>query len=265
MEDHFYFKLILAFAVGSTMVTLATVAAERLGSKIGGLIGGIPTAVAISLFFIGYTETPQVASEATCTIPLTMGLNGLFLIVYVGLARWGAWMAMVGALLFWFALATLIILLNFSNFLFSLLFFILSLVGSYHILENWFHLPSTEKIHIRYPPLQILSRALFSGTMVSSAVYLSKAGGPIWGGIMAPFPTVYISTLILMAKSKGVEFSRRMTKPLLVSGMINVLVYSTAVRYFYLLFDLAPGTMLALGISAMSTYGIYWFMKNKMR
>ena len=264
MEDLFLFKLILAFAVGSTMVTLATVAAERLGSKMGGLIGGIPSAVAISLFFIGYTETPRLASEATSMVPLTMGLNGLFLVVYVGLAGWGAWVAMAGAFFFWFALVSLVILLSFSNFFFSLLFFILSFFGSYWILERRYHLPSTEKILIRYTPLQILSRALFSGGIISSAVYLSRVGGPVWGGIMAPFPTVYISTLILMAKSKGVEFSRRMTKPLLVSGMINVVAYSIAVRYFYLLFGLALGTVLALGISAMSTYGVYWFMKNKM-
>ena len=264
MEDLFYFKLFLAFIVGSTMVTLATVAAERLGSRIGGLIGGIPSAVAISLFFIGYTETPQLASEATSTIPLTMGLNGLFLVVYVGLARRGAWIAMAGALFFWFALAFLVLFLHFSNFLFSLLFFILSLVGSYLILEKGYHLPSTEKILVRYTPLQILSRALFSGSIISSAVYLSRVGGPIWGGLMAPFPTIYISTLILMAKSKGVEFSRRIAKPLLVSAMINVVAYSTAVRYFYLPLGLALGTVLALGIAALSTYGIYWFMKNKM-
>lgn len=264
MEDLFYFKLFLAFIVGSTMVTLATVAAERLGSRIGGLIGGIPSAVAISLFFIGYTQTPQLASEATSTIPFTMGINGLFLVVYVGLARWGAWIAMVGALLFWVALAFLVIFLNFSDFLFSLLFFVLSLVGSYLILEKRYHLPSTEKILMRYTPFQILSRAFFSGSIISGAVYLSRVGGPVWGGIMAPFPTIYISTLVIMAKSKGVEFSRRITKPLLVSAMVNVVVYSTAVRYFYLLFGLALGTVLALGIAAVSTYGIYWFMRNKM-
>lgn len=264
MEDLFYFKLILAFVVGSTMVTLATVAAERLGSKIGGLIGGIPSAVAISLFFIGYTETPRLATEATSTIPLTMALNGLFLVVYVGLARWGAGIAMAGALFFWFGLASLAILLNFNSFLLSLLFFLLSLIGSYLILEKCYHLPSTGKNPVRYTPMQILFRALFSGFMISGAVYSSRVGGPVWGGIMAPFPTIYISTLIIMANSRGVEFSRRMAKPLLVSAMINVLTYSTAVRYFYLPFGLAAGTVLALAVSAMSTYGIYWFLKNKM-
>jgi hypothetical protein len=59
-----------------------------------------------------------------------------------------------------------------------------------------------------------------------------------------------------MAKSKGVEFSRGIAKSPLVSGMINVVVYASAVRFFYPLFNLALGTLL---------YGTYWFMKNKMR
>ena len=69
------------------MVTLATVAAERLGSKMGGFIGGLPMMVAITLFFIGYVQTPQAASEATGPIPLIMGFNGIFLVVYVALAK----------------------------------------------------------------------------------------------------------------------------------------------------------------------------------
>jgi uncharacterized membrane protein (GlpM family) len=264
VEHLFYFKLILAFTVGSILVTLATVAAERLGSKAGGLIGGIPSAVAISLFFIGYTGSPQLAFEATSTIPLTMGLNGLFLVVYVAMARRGFAAAMSGALFLWFALASLVILLDLSSFPFSLVIFVLSLTGSYLMLEKRYHLPSTGKNPVRYTPTQILFRALFSGFMISSAVYAGKAGGPIWGGLMAPFPTIYISTLSIMANSRGVEFSRRMSKPLLVSSMINVVAYSTAVRYFYPPFGLALGTALALAVSAVSTFGIYWFLKNKM-
>jgi len=265
MMDPFYLKLLLAFGVGGLMVTLATVAAERLGSKMGGLIGGLPTMVATSLFFIGYAQSPQIASEATGTIPLIMGFNGFFLVVYVILAKWGAWVGMIAALLLWFVFAWAVFSLEIDSFALSMGIFILCLLGTYHLLEIRFRLPSTGKLNIRYTPFQIISRALFSGAVVSAAVYLSKVGGPIWGGIIAPFPTVYISTLIIMAKSKGVEFSRMITKPLRVSGMINVVVYAAAVRYFYPLLGLALGTLLSLAITAASAYGTYWFMKNRMR
>jgi uncharacterized membrane protein (GlpM family) len=264
MVDPFYLKLLLAFGVGGLMVTLATVAAERLGSKMGGLVGGLPTMVGTSLFFIGYAQTPQIASEATSAIPLIMGFNGLFLVIYVVLAKWGAWVGMMGALLLWFVFAYAAFFLRIDSFALSLLVFIFSLAGTYHLLEKRFRFPSTGRLNIRYTPFQIISRALFSGSVVSAAVYLSKVGGPIWGGIIAPFPTVYLSTLIIMAKSKGVEFSRMITKSLLVSGMVNVVVYATAVRFFYPLFSLAAGTLLSLATVALSAYGTYWFMKTKM-
>jgi hypothetical protein len=169
------------------MVTLATVAAERLGSKMGGLVGGLPTMVATSLFFIGYAQTPQTASEATSTIPLIMGFNGIFLVIYVILARKGAWVGMSGALVLWLVLAWAVLFLRIDSFPTSLLIFILSLIGAYHLLENRFRLPSTGRLSIRYTPFQIISRALFSGSVVSAAVYLSKVGGPIWRGVVAPF------------------------------------------------------------------------------
>ena len=264
MVDLFYLQLLLAFGVGSVVVTFATVAAEKFGSKTGGLIGGLPTMVAITLFFIGLVQTPRVASEATNVIPLIMGFDGFFLVVYAALAKWGAFIGLTGALLTWGVLSSLVVLFDVQSFGFSLLVYILFLIGSYTLLEKKLNFRSRGKLSVQYTPLQIASRALFSGTIVSLGVYLSKIGGPIWGGIIAPFPTVYLSTLILMVKSNGVEYSRMITKSLLISGMINVVAYTVAVRYFYLLFSLALGTILGLGVSALSAYGTYIFMKEKM-
>ena len=262
MEGLFYLKLLLAFAVGSVMVTLATVAAEKLGSKMGGLIGGLPTMVAITLFFIGYIQSPQTASEATGPIPLIMGFNGIFLVVYVALARWGAWVGMTAALFMWVVLASLIIALDLANFTLALVIFAFLLIGSYQMLDKKWHLRSAGRVNIRYTPGQILARAFFSGAIASSAVYLSKVGGPIWGGVMAPFPTVYISTLIILARSWGVSYSLAITKSLLVSGLVNVVVYSCAVRFGYPVLGLARGTLVALAFAGMSAFGTYTFMKR---
>lgn len=136
MPVYFYLKLLLAFGVGSLMVTLATVAAEKLGSKIGGLVGGLPTMVAITLFFIGLVQTPRIASEATNVIPLVMGIDGFFLVVYAGLAKWGAFIGLSGALLTWAVLSFLVVLFDVQSFRFSLLVYLFFLIGSYTILEK---------------------------------------------------------------------------------------------------------------------------------
>jgi hypothetical protein len=46
--------------------------------------------------------------------------------------------------------------------------------------------------------------------------------------------------------------------------MVNVVVYTIAVRYIYLFFSLAQGTAYALAISAASAYGTYVFIREKV-
>lgn len=64
----FLFKLILMFAVDGIWILLVTVLVEKYGTKSGGVISGIPSTTAITLFFIGWTHTPTFASQTTTLI-----------------------------------------------------------------------------------------------------------------------------------------------------------------------------------------------------
>ena len=116
MLDSFSFKLLLTFLVGSSVVTLATVAAEKFGSKVGGFIAGLPSTAAIGLFFIGLAQSPKAASEATDVIPLIFGFNGLFLVTYPVGARWGTAIGLTGALMVWMSLTLAAIFLDIRHF-----------------------------------------------------------------------------------------------------------------------------------------------------
>src|SRR4030042_924338 len=120
MDASFWFKLSLSFLAGSLWVTLTTLSAERFGSKVGGLIGGLPSTVVITLFFIGYTQTSQVASQATTVMPLAQGLNGLFIITFLVLIQHGLWRSLLGALLVWLIQSTLLFFLDIQSFMVSL-------------------------------------------------------------------------------------------------------------------------------------------------
>ena len=61
MDNSFLIQLFLSFLVGSFWITTITIISEKMGSKIGGLIGGLPTTTLVALLFIGITQSPQAA------------------------------------------------------------------------------------------------------------------------------------------------------------------------------------------------------------
>ena len=257
MNESFYFLLALSFLVGSIWVTLTSIAAERFGSKIGGLIGGLPSTVIVSFFFIGLTQSPQTASLATNVFPLAYSITGLFLVFYALFSRKGFPVSFICSLLIWFSLSALIILLDINNFLISLLAYALVFSISYYILEKKLKIPSAGRVKMNYSTLQVLGRALFSGMMIAFAVFMSRIGGPIFGGIFSAFPAVFISILIISYKSRGMAFSRAMTKPLMTTGMLSVVAYGTAVRFLYPSFGLIAGTLGAYILSLAGAYISY--------
>jgi len=257
MSESFYLLLMLSFLIGGIWVTLTSIMAEQFGSRIGGLIGGLPSTAIVAFFFIGLTQSPQTASQATTVFPLAYSVTGLFLVCYALLSKKGFITSLIGSLFLWFLLSALIILLDIDNFFISLFAYALVFLISYYILEKKLMIPPTSRVKINYSSLQILGRAFFSGTIIAFAVLLSKAGGPIFGGVLSAFPAVFISILIISYKSRGMNFSRAMTKPLMTTGMLTVVVYGTSVRYLYPSLGLISGTVGAYIISLLSAYISY--------
>jgi uncharacterized membrane protein (GlpM family) len=264
MESTFWYKLLLSFVVGSAWVTLSTIAAERYGSKMGGLIGGLPSTAVVALLFIGLTQTPLVASEATTIMPFAQGLNGIFILVYLLLVRRGLLQGLLGALLVWFSLASVLIATGIRHFWVSVASWMLLVVSCYLAVERCMKIPSQGKVSIRCTSSQIAFRALFGGAVIAFAVFMGKLGGPLYGGIFATFPAMFLSTLVVTYRTGGAEFSRAVAKALMVSGLINVALYAMAVRYLYAWLGLTYGTGLALVFSCGTGYFTYLFMRAKL-
>jgi anaerobic C4-dicarboxylate transporter len=124
--DPFWLKLFITFCVGGLWVTLTTTAAELLGPKLGGWIGGLPSTIVVTLFFTGLIVSAQAASDITTTIPLAIGINSLFLLIYSVLATRGFAVGMGGSLLVWLLLSGLVVVFGLSDFAFSLVASLLS-------------------------------------------------------------------------------------------------------------------------------------------
>ena len=262
MDVAFWWKLGLSFLVGSGWVALSTVAADSFGSMIGGLIGGLPSTVVVSLLFIGFTQTPQVAAETTTLMPLTQGINGIFIIVYLVLVRRGLAAGLGGALGVWGMLAGSVAAINVHHLWVSLLGWALCSASCAWVVRRIMKIPSREALRVRCTPSQIGGRALFGGTVIAVAVWMGKLLGPAYGGIFAAFPAAFFSTLAITYRTGGADFSRAVGKAMLLSGMVNVALYAIAVRYLYPCCGLLYGTLLSLVVACVAGYVTYLCMRT---
>jgi hypothetical protein len=263
MTNVFMLQLLLTFVVGSLWIYLTVTVSARLGSKIGGFIGGLPSTALLSFFFIGLTQSPEIASEATTVFPLAYGITGVFLVVYASIVKKGFVMALFYALIIWLFLSSLVALASPKSFALILIIYAVVLFLSYYLLEARLSVPSFVRVKINAPSKLTVVRSFFGGLTIVLAVLLAKLGGPVFGGIFAAFPAMFISILAITYKTYGVDYSKAMTKPLMITGMITIVIYAIAVRYLYVTAGLYIGTLFSIFLSAISAYFTYQFILHK--
>jgi len=239
--------LMLAFAVGSSWVTIVTIIAERVGTTVGGVLGGLPSTSAFTFFFIGVNQSPEAASQATTVFPLAFGFTCVFLLLYALFARKGFREALSLSLLAWFAFTLLTAVSGLADFTLALVGGIaisLAVYFAFRVLS----LRNLAGAKIHYTPLQLVERSILAGALVFVSVLLSQVGGPILGGISSAFPAVFTSTLYIVNRSRGSDFSRAITKPLMLSGSLTIFPYSVAVRLLYPVLGIWLGTLISYGV-----------------
>jgi len=262
LDQPFLIKLALSFFVGSIWITTVTVIAERFGSKIGGFIGGLPSTIVVALIFIGLSQSTQDASRAAVMIPLVMGVNSLFILVYLTLVHRGLVRSLLIALFVWFVIIAIVVWSGVESALVSFLVWSISLGFAYYITEYFLDIPHKGGIRVAYTMQQILARGIVSGIIISMAVLISRLTGPVIGGIFSNFPVIFMSTLYITNRTGGVEFSRAVAKTLLLSAMLNVGVYSFTVHYAYQYTNLFTGTLIAILVSIASAFLIYRLIRK---
>jgi hypothetical protein len=261
VDSGFVWRIILSFIAGSLVVTASTVAAETMGPRLGGIIGGIPSTVAVSLLFIGIVQSPLAAAQATDAIPLALGFNGLFILAYASLANRGRAISLgVGAFV-WLTLTTIVVCLGVPRFQFSMVIFMILLVACWQIIGRIATPKERNDRPTRFTGGQIAARAVSGGIVVAACVYLGKALGVLFGGIASVFPVVTTTTLVVVHHARGSAFLQMYARPLLASSLINVMAYALAVRIFYPSLGLGVGTLVAYLISGATAYACHAFLR----
>ncbi len=249
MDILFIQRLFLSVIVAGVWITLATIISEKMGSKLGGMIGNLPSTIFTSLLFIGITQGVDFAAATTVTVPLGMFLSTMFLFVFISLVSKGLIPAVTAGLLTWIALAILFSLFkDYGVITWSVLYF-LGAIGTYLFAEKVQKIPSSGKVKKSYSFGQITFRALFAGSIVGLSVLVAQISSPFWAGLFASFPAMMLSAMVILTLSAGYPFARATGKVMLLAST-NIVIYSYVAGALFPVIGLWWGTLTAYAIAA---------------
>lgn len=257
----FLLQTILPFILSALVVILITVVAEKYGTKIGGIIGTLPTTIIVAYIFIALNQGLVFASNSVAVVPAEMGINLFFLCIFAIIAYQSFIVALVGSFIFWLFLSTTLYLLNISNIYFSVIAFCFSMITTFLILEKIKKVKSTGKAKVHYTPMKIFVRGILAGVIIAISVFLSNFGEVI-SGIFSVFPAMISSTMIITYREHGPVFSAGIAKSM-IFGSWSVMSYAVSIHFLYPIYGILQGSIFAFIISLIISITIF-ILRNKI-
>lgn len=224
-DEEFLVRVVLSFLVGGLWIGIMTRISERFGSKLGGLLISMPSTALVGLAFIALTQNSDVLRSATTVMPSSIAASTIFLVVFVLLHRYGWFLAYFGAIGVWFVINLPLVILKIENISLSLILAVLL----FSISVTYFHKhPHRELPKMELPKKVFIFRVIFAGSFIVLAVLFAKLAGPGWGGMFSSFPAAFSATVIIFARSYGIEFTSSLSRTM-VNGNIANTVFVTSI------------------------------------
>jgi hypothetical protein len=227
MTSLFHFQLILSFIIGGAVIATLSFIAEKTPKHIAGVILSLPSTVVISFMFIAWTTSPQAIGDIVPGTMITGSTVMLFAITYVYLAKiklqkiYSMPIAIVESLSVWAIFSLPFAIIKFDNLPLSIIIYIIVITISFYILTVRNNCKTNVPTR-SYSIMQKIGRAVFAGSVITLAVYLSKTVHPFWGGIFSGFPAVYTSTFIIMHWYYGPDMLQKITKAVPKGSLVYV-------------------------------------------
>lgn len=254
--DPFTLRVILSFIVGGSYAATLIWASETFGSKIGGILTGIPTTVLIGLTFIALTSDNAsgnasgnaAAHEAALIIPAMVGVSLVLVYAFTQFIHLGSEIALVVSIGIWAVVALCFVNLHLANISINIAVGIGLMAITKLAMRHYPHsLTSSARVLRRTYAVRVIA----AGSVVAGAVIVARVAGPIWGGVFAAFPATFVSTLYMLSKAQGPDFAKAVAKQL---PLANGSTLSFAVIFYLLIIPTGLVTSVLAGIFGSLVY-----------
>jgi hypothetical protein len=239
--------LLSAFFAGLVAI-LVTVAIERWGGLVGGVLGTIPTTIVPAV--IGMSIEGVDTEQALAVIPWGMLLNGIFLLSWVILPQkfsTSLTTTTFVSLTIWFILGlsmvyvTGILLGTFTPFQIGISGLVVLLV-----LGVWFtwrpdETPKgTESVSL----FVLFLRGLAAAFSIGIGVWFAGLGLPILAGLASVFPAIFLTSMVALWLAQGSEVPIGAAGPMMLGGA-SVSIYAIIAMWSLNAYGLVIGSIIS--------------------
>jgi len=213
--------LILSALFAGLVAIAVTVAIERWGGVVGGILGTLPTTIVPASIGMYLTGGLADLETSLALVPVWMLLNGLFV------GAWVVWPRIRGApslpemtavaLGAWLVLAATLSWLLADHAKFSVgLLGLLVMVGL-GLAMTW-NAPPAPKGTNPVSARVLLLRGTAAATAIGIAVHLSGLGMPLLAGLASVFPAIFLTTMVALWLAQGPQVGAGAAGPMMLGG-----------------------------------------------
>ena len=265
-------------AAASGVAILATLAVERLGGRMGGILSSIPTTIvpaAIGLWDGG--SDPERFRRSMAFVPVGILLNVGYLMLWrIVPARIGmiarrhllAWTATI-ALGAWFAAAFLVSVAHewFAPSVSAALWTgTAAAVAALALAIAANRVPHPAPAgRRRVAPLVLAARGVAAGIAIGIAVMLARSGLPIASSMAAVFPAIFTTIMVATWLAQGSQVPTGAVGPMML-GTLSVSAYALLAAWAFPAMPTAAAATLCwvLAATAVSVPGYLWLRRRPL-
>jgi len=257
--DAFLLRLALSFVVGGGTVAAFTTVAERGNARVGGLLLSFPVKVTVSLVLIALNEGVGFAATSATAVPAGIAVNAVFLVATALLVRRLApWPAIAAALALWAAAGLAVVLWLPEGLAWSLAAWGAVALAALALLARIPALRGEKRAKADPAPLswwRLALRACAAGAVVAGSIVVAHYGGPILGGLASVFPSGFITTMVILTRKHGADFTGA-TVRVMVAGTAAPSLFGAAVAFAYPALGVLWGTLASVALAGCVSLGV---------
>jgi uncharacterized membrane protein (GlpM family) len=241
---------LLAKALWSAAIVLClTWLAERVSTRIAGIVSGAPQNVVLVFFFVGrdmgISFVTKSAPHGVAAFTATIG----FVLAYYGASlrftRYSAFWSSLIAVMVFVAIAAALSTIPFT--LASATVMTFGVIG----LASWLFRNvelTPVKNPVRYTARLLVARACLAAAFIVGAITLAEMLGTRWTGLLAGFPAILLPTLLIIHTTYGRASTHAIIRNFPV-GVVSIILYILSVPITFPLLGVYVGTLASLAVS----------------